>query len=147
MDNAVPVIKKPVFGRVMSVFRHTNADKLYIAIVDVAREQFVQVIFGGNTILCVGDTVAVALPGTRLPSGEKIRARNYRGMRSYAEILSRDELFGTTNGPDDILLLPKYANRIGQQVDIEECMVITDQEAISREGRITPPHFQKVHHS
>jgi hypothetical protein len=113
----------------------------------VAREQFIQIIFGGNTILCPGDIVAVALPGTWLPSGEKIRARNYRGMRSYAEILSKDELFGTSGGPDEILLLNEYSYRIGENVDVQEFMSLMSQEAASRADRITPQHYHKVHRS
>ncbi len=147
MNTIIGSVKKPVFGRVVSVSRHRNANKLYIAIVDVAREQYIQIIFGGDTILCSGDTVAVALPGTRLPSGEKIRARNYRGMRSYAEILSRDELFGTIGGPDEILLLQQYSNRIGESIDIEEYIALTDKEVVSRADRIKQLHYRKVHHS
>ncbi len=127
--------------------RHRNADKLYIAVVDVAREQFVQIIFGGNTILCPGDIVAVALPGTWLPGGEKIRARNYRGMRSFAEILSKDELFGTTGGPDEILLLNEYSNRIGENVEIQEFTSFMRPEAASKADRIMPQHYHKVHRS
>lgn len=140
-------LKKPIFGKVMSVFRHKNADRLYIAIVDVARVQYVQVVFGGSTIICEGDVVAVAMPGTWLPSGEKIRARNYRGMRSFAEILSRDELFGTTGGPDEILVLNEYSNRIGESVDLHEIMFFVGQEEASRADRRVRQRFHKVHRS
>lgn len=65
--------RSPIVGQIVEVSHHPNADQLYIAKVDVGQPEAVTVIFGGNHILEPGDLVPVALPGTRLLDGKKIR--------------------------------------------------------------------------
>ena len=98
--------KVPIVGEIAEVSHHPNADRLYVAKIDVGLEASVSVVFGGSRELNPGDLVPIALPGTHLPNGEKIRPRNYRGVRSYGEILSSDELGWTTDGLDEMLVLP-----------------------------------------
>lgn len=110
-------MKTPIVGQIINVTRHPNANKLYIAKVDVGQDKPVQIIFGGDYLLKSGELVAVALPGTRLPSGEKIRPRNWRGIKSYGEILSADELYGTSGGLDETLVLSPKNFIIGEIVN------------------------------
>lgn len=97
----------PVVGQVKRISSHPNADKLHIASIDVGQGNLIDIIFGGSRLIKKGELVAVALPGTHLPSGEKIRSRNYRGVKSYGELLSSNELGWSTNGPDEVLILPE----------------------------------------
>jgi len=114
--------KEPVVGEIIEVKRHPNADRLFIARVNVGNSDPISVIFGGNRVLKPGDLVPVALPGTRLKDGSKIRPRNYRKIRSNAEILDRDELCGSTGYPcpDEVFVLPKGKYTVGKPITVTE---------------------------
>jgi len=102
-----------LIGQIKEVSRHQNADRLYLAVVDVGQTEMRSIIFGGTRILEPGDLVPVALPGIRLSSGEKVRSRKYRGVRSYGEILSSNELGWTVDGPDEVLVLSADEFKVG----------------------------------
>jgi phenylalanyl-tRNA synthetase beta chain len=79
-----------VVGRVLSAEQHPNADRLRVCRVDSGD--------GERTIVCgapnvaAGQTVALALPGARMPGGEKLRKAKLRGVGSEGMILSVSEL-------------------------------------------------------
>jgi phenylalanyl-tRNA synthetase beta chain len=79
-----------VVGKVLSVERHPDADKLTICEVDAGE--------GGRTIVCgapnvaAGQTVPVALPGAVMPDGTKLGKAKLRGVESDGMILSEAEL-------------------------------------------------------
>ncbi len=79
-----------VVGRVLAAERHPDADRLTVCTVDTGD--------GERTIVCgapnvaAGQTVAVALPGARMPGGEKLRKAKLRGVASEGMILSVSEL-------------------------------------------------------
>lgn len=106
--------KTPIVGEIVEVSRHPNADCLYVAKVNVGLEDPVSVIFGGDCELKLGDLVPIALPGTHLSNGEKVRPRKYRGIRSFGELLSSDELGWTVDGPDEVSVLPSDKFKLGE---------------------------------
>jgi phenylalanyl-tRNA synthetase beta chain len=77
-------------GKVLAAEPHPDADRLRVCRVDVGE--------GERTIVCgapnvvAGQTVAVALPGARMPGGEKLRQAKLRGVASEGMILSASEL-------------------------------------------------------
>ncbi|MFN8162287.1 MAG: phenylalanine--tRNA ligase subunit beta [Solirubrobacterales bacterium] len=79
-----------VIGRVLAAEPHPNADRLRVCTVDTGD--------GERTIVCgapnvgAGQTVAVALPGARMPGGEQLRKAKLRGVASEGMILSAAEL-------------------------------------------------------
>jgi phenylalanyl-tRNA synthetase beta chain len=79
-----------VVGKVLSAEQHPNADRLRVCTVEDGE--------GERTIVCgapnvaAGQTVAVALPGARMPGGEKLRKAKLRGVASEGMILSVSEL-------------------------------------------------------
>jgi phenylalanyl-tRNA synthetase beta chain len=79
-----------VVGKVLGAEPHPDADRLRVCSVDVGD--------GERTIVCgapnvaAGQTVAVALPGARMPGGEKLRKARLRGVASEGMILSASEL-------------------------------------------------------
>src|SRR5262245_30445260 len=79
-----------VIGKVRTAEPHPDADRLRVCTVDVGS--------GERTIVCgapnvgAGQTVAVALPGARMPGGEKLRKAKLRGVASAGMILAADEL-------------------------------------------------------
>jgi phenylalanyl-tRNA synthetase beta chain len=80
-----------VIGKVTAAEQHPDADRLRVCTVEVGEE-------GPRTIVCgapnvaAGQTVAVALPGARMPGGEKLRKAKLRGVASEGMILAADEL-------------------------------------------------------
>src|SRR6187551_2993449 len=79
-----------VVGKVLSVEKHPDADKLSVCEVDAGD--------GRRTIVCgapnvaAGQTVPVALPGAVLPGGQELRQAELRGVVSDGMILSEAEL-------------------------------------------------------
>jgi phenylalanyl-tRNA synthetase beta chain len=79
-----------VVGKVRTAEQHPDADRLRVCTVDTGE--------GERTIVCgapnvaAGQTVAVALPGARMPGGEKLRKAKLRGVASEGMILAADEL-------------------------------------------------------
>jgi phenylalanyl-tRNA synthetase beta chain len=79
-----------VVGKVLSVEKHPDADKLSVCEVDAGE--------GGRTIVCgapnvaAGQSVPVALPGAVLPDGSKLGKAKLRGVESDGMILSEAEL-------------------------------------------------------
>jgi phenylalanyl-tRNA synthetase beta chain len=80
-----------VIGKVTEAVQHPDADRLRVCTVDVGED-------GPRTIVCgapnvaAGQTVAVALPGARMPGGEKLRKAKLRGVASEGMILAADEI-------------------------------------------------------
>jgi phenylalanyl-tRNA synthetase beta chain len=80
-----------VIGKVTEAVQHPDADRLRVCTVDVGED-------GPRTIVCgapnvgSGQTVAVALPGARMPGGDKLRKAKLRGVASEGMILAADEL-------------------------------------------------------
>ena len=80
-----------VVGKVTEAVQHPDADRLRVCTVEVGED-------GPRTIVCgapnvaAGQTVAVALPGARMPGGEKLRKAKLRGVASEGMILAADEL-------------------------------------------------------
>lgn len=77
-------------GRVLEVAPHENADRLRVAKVDVGGEEHTIVCGAPN---CEADIVVpVALPGSRLPDGTKIKKAKIRGVASAGMLCSPKEL-------------------------------------------------------
>ncbi|HVS99307.1 MAG TPA: phenylalanine--tRNA ligase subunit beta, partial [Solirubrobacterales bacterium] len=80
-----------VVGKVTEAVQHPDADRLRVCTVEVGED-------GPRTVVCgapnvaAGQTVAVALPGARMPGGEKLRKAKLRGVASEGMILAADEL-------------------------------------------------------
>lgn len=79
-----------VVGKLVKVEKHPNADKLSICQVDIGKA-VVQIVTGATNIK-EGDTVPVALEGTKLPDGRTIGTTNFRGVESCGMLVSLEEL-------------------------------------------------------
>jgi phenylalanyl-tRNA synthetase beta chain len=79
-----------VVGHVVSAEQHPNADRLRVCEVDDG--EGVRTIVCGAPNVVAGLTVAVALPGSRLPDGTKLKKAKLRGVESNGMILSEAEL-------------------------------------------------------
>jgi phenylalanyl-tRNA synthetase beta chain len=81
-----------VVGRVLSAERHPDADRLRVCTVDTGDSEGERTIVCGAANVAAGQAVAVALPGARMPGGEKLRKAKLRGVASEGMILSVSEL-------------------------------------------------------
>jgi len=90
-------------AEIKEIKKHSNADKLKIAIVDSGSEQL-QIVCGAPNIE-VGQKVPLALVGSKLPGGE-IKATKIRGEESFGMLCAQDEL-GLGNDHTGIYILPE----------------------------------------
>ncbi|MEO6866767.1 MAG: YtpR family tRNA-binding protein, partial [Gaiellales bacterium] len=91
-------------GRVLEFVPHPDADKLRLVQVDVGEGSDRQIVCGASNFR-QGDTVAVVLPGGRMPDGMEIREAKLRGVDSRGMMLSEREL-GLSTEHDGIMILP-----------------------------------------
>jgi phenylalanyl-tRNA synthetase beta chain len=91
-------------GRVIEFEQHPDADKLRLVKVDVGEGSARQIVCGASNF-AQGDTVAVVLPGGRMPDGMEIREAKLRGVESRGMMLSEREL-GLSTEHDGIMILP-----------------------------------------
>jgi len=92
-------------GRVLEAAKHPNADRLQLCQVDVGEGGPRQIVCGAWNFGS-GATVAVALPGARLPGGLQLEQREVRGELSDGMILAEDEVeLGTDHS--GIMVLPE----------------------------------------
>lgn len=129
-------IQKVVVGKILSVDKHPNADKLVICKVDVGGDEPLQIVTGASNVFA-GALVPVALDGSLLPGGKKIKKGKLRGEVSNGMLCSLGELGLTVNDfpyaiEDGIFIIEENCHP-GQ--DIRE---ITGQDDTVVEFEITP---------
>lgn len=120
-------ISNVVVGKVLSITQHPNADKLVVCSVDVGKGEPVQIVTGATNVV-EGALVPVALDGSTLPGGVKIKKGKLRGVESCGMLCSLGELGLTANDfpyaiEDGIFLLEEECT-IGQ--DIREAIGLND---------------------
>ncbi len=84
-------VENVVVGKILSIEKHPDADKLVITKIDVGGEEPLQIVTGADNIT-EGDTVPVAVVGAKLPDGTKIKKGKLRGVESFGMLCSADEL-------------------------------------------------------
>ena len=129
-------IKNVVVGKVLSIDKHPDADKLVVLKVDVGESEPIQIVTGA-TNLFPGAVVPVALNGSTLPGGVKIKKGKLRGVESNGMCCSIGELNLTEhdfpgNDNSGIMILDDSLP-VGQ--DIREALRLNDTVV---EFEITP---------
>ena len=84
-------ISKVVTGKILSIVKHPDADKLVICKVDVGSGEPLQIVTGATNVF-EGAYVPVALDGSALPNGVKIKKGKLRGAESNGMLCSVQEL-------------------------------------------------------
>jgi phenylalanyl-tRNA synthetase beta chain len=106
-----------VVGRLLSVERHPNADKLWVTTVDVGSgTEPLQIVCGANNI-APGDLVPVALVGAVLPGDRRIERSKIRGVESQGMLCSAIEL-GLGDDAEGIHLLGGTDDRLPLGADL-----------------------------
>jgi phenylalanyl-tRNA synthetase beta chain len=88
-------ITNVVVGKILTLEKHPDADKLQVAKVDVGSKT-IQIVTGAANV-AVGDLIPIALDGSTLPGGHEIKAGKLRGVESFGMMCSINELGLTKN--------------------------------------------------
>lgn len=120
-------LNKVVVGKILELAPHPNADKLQICQIDVGDGAPLQIVTGAKNV-AAGDLVPVALDGSSLHGGVKIKKGKLRGVASNGMLCSVAELGITTHdfpyAIDDGIFILEEDCRIGQ--DIREAIGYND---------------------
>ncbi len=106
VEQVGPRLDRVVVGRIESMRRHPDADRLTLC--EVTDGETTRPIVCGATNMKAGDRVALALEGALLPSGVKIKRSKIRGQSSEGMLCSATEL-GLGEDSAGILILPPDA--------------------------------------
>jgi phenylalanyl-tRNA synthetase beta chain len=105
-----------VVGRLLSVERHPNADKLWLTSVDVGADAPLQVVCGADNI-APGQLVPVARVGAVLPGDRRIERTKIRGVESQGMLCSAIEL-GIGEDADGIHVLGTEQDQLPLGADL-----------------------------
>ncbi len=111
---------------VLSVDRHPDADTLSLCQVAVGAETL-QIVCGAPNVR-PGLATAIALPGTTLPGGIKIKKSKVRGVESFGMLCSEREL-GLSTGHGGIMELPDgtpHGQSLIQTLGLDDTLVEVD---------------------
>lgn len=89
-------ISNVVVGKVLEVVPHENSDHLVVCQIDVGKGEPIQIVTGASNVFA-GAKVPVALDGSTLPNGVKIKKGKLRGVESCGMLCSIGELNVTKN--------------------------------------------------
>ena len=84
-------ISNVVVGKILSVVPHENSDHLVVCQVEVGGDAPIQIVTGASNVNA-GDIVPVAMNGSTLPGGIKIKKGKLRGVESNGMLCSLGEL-------------------------------------------------------
>lgn len=84
-------ISNVVVGKILEIEKHPDADSLVVCKIDVGTEESIQIVTGANNIT-TGDYIPVAMHGSSLPNGVKIKKGKLRGTQSNGMLCSLGEL-------------------------------------------------------
>ena len=116
-----------VVGKVLSIEKHPDADKLHVCQVDVGKDEPVQIVTGAQNVK-QGDIVPVAMDNSIVAGGKKIKKGKLRGVVSNGMLCSLGELGLTKNdfpySIEDGIFIIQEDCQIGQ--DIREALGLND---------------------
>lgn len=115
-------MKNVVLGKILSLTKHPDADKLQICQIDIGTGEPVQIVTGAQNV-SVGDFVPTALDHSLLPNGQEIKKGKLRGVASDGMLCSGEELNLTKNdyhGADahGILLMNGETAPVGTDLNV-----------------------------
>lgn len=125
-------MEKVVVGKITSIEKHPDADKLQVCQLDIGEDALVQIVTGAENVF-PGAYVPVALHGAKLPNGLKIKKSKLRGVPSYGMLCSGEELLLTGSAwpgadVDGILILEDVEIGVDMQDLLPQSDVVIDFE-------------------
>ena len=132
-------IESVVVGEVLTVDRHPDADRLVVCDVNAGTGETLHIVCGAPNVVA-GMRAAVALPGSVLPGGVKIRKSKIRGQVSEGMLCSGREL-QLTDDHEGILHLPRDS-KVGTPA--AEALGIAGETVIELEVHYNRPDVMSV---
>ena len=121
LDGADPIASaftNVVVGQIKSIEAHPDADRLRVCQVDVAADEFIQIVT--NAMVDVDQKVPVAMIGAQLPESDgkifKIKKSKLRGVLSQG-MFCGSETLGMDDTGEGLLAIPADAHRTGCRSD------------------------------
>lgn len=112
-------LKNIVVGKIISIEKHPNADKLQVCQVDIGKSENIQIVTAAKNIK-VNDLVPVALDNSTLADGTKIKKGKLRGVESNGMFCSIAEIGVTINdfpnAIEDGIFILKSNCKLGQDI-------------------------------
>jgi phenylalanyl-tRNA synthetase beta chain len=96
-----------IVAQIIATNRHPQADRLSVCEVDDGSGHTRRIVCGARNYV-TGDKVPLALPGTVLPGGLKIKVSKLRGIESEGMLCSSKEL-GLAEDAEGLFILPREA--------------------------------------
>ncbi len=109
-----------VIGHVLTCEKHPESDHLSVCTVDAGQAEILTIVCGAPNV-AAGQKVPVALVGTTMPDGMKIKKAKLRGVPSFGMICSEREL-GLSDDHSGIFVLPdsfRPGDRLIDALDLE----------------------------
>src|SRR3954467_12234285 len=91
LTHGVSALDNFVVGRVLTREQHPDADRLSLCTVAIGEGDVAQIVCGAPNV-DAGQTVGVALPGSVMPDGTRLKRAKLRGVESNGMILAEDEV-------------------------------------------------------
>jgi len=120
-----------VVGEILEIKKHPNADKLKLAIIDIASKKL-SIVCGAPNI-AKGQKVPVALVGATLPNGMKIEKAKVRGENSEGMLCAEDEL-GLGSDHSGILILDpklKVGEPLSRALGLDDIVYEIDNKSLT----------------
>jgi len=121
IDEVRPEFTNVAVGRILTLSRHPNADKLVLCRVEVGSSPPLSIVCGASNIT-EGDTVPVALVGARLAGDLHVKKAKIRGETSEGMLCSEREL-GISNEHSGIMILP---SGLATGTNLEDALGLVD---------------------
>lgn len=112
-------IQNVVTGKIIKIEPHPDAEKLVVCQLNIGAEELLQIVTGANNMKEM-DIVPVALHGSTLPGGLKIKKGKLRGIVSNGMMCSEEELGIAGENPVHGLMILPEDTPIGR--DIKEVL-------------------------
>jgi len=122
-ESVAPEFTGVVVGRVLSVEKHPDADKLNVTQVDIGGEESVQIVCGASNVVA-GMKACCATVGAQLPGNFKIKKAKLRGVPSNGMLCGATELGLPDDGVEGLFVLPDDAP-VG--VNVRDFLDLDDQ--------------------
>src|SRR5438128_8480634 len=120
---AAPQFTGVVVGKLLTVERHPNADRLTVCKVDVGQAAPLSIVCGAPNAAS-GIVVACALVGAKLPDGVTITRTSVRDVESQGMLCSAKEL-GLSDDASGLLVLDHSATvgkDLREALDLDDCL-------------------------
>lgn len=108
-------IQNVVTGKILKIEPHPDAEKLVVCQIEVGKDEPIQIVTGAKNMK-ENDIVPVALHGSSLPGGVKIKKGKLRGIPSNGMMCSEEELGLAEEGTVHGLMILDKDTEVGKNI-------------------------------